>query len=115
MPCLTYEPEDHDNSAKIDHKQLLAEKEKELAFFKASLCMVCTTLERLCCKKLEHLSSDYFDFKQAGISSNQFFTFWIEHRQKDEERLRKEAQEALIKQALSKLSPAEKEALGLKG
>ena len=61
---------------------------------------------------------DLIDWTEAGIRREEFVEWWKMHQERDRLRQRQarsdKVQENIRKQALAKLSPAERDALGLK-
>lgn len=72
----------------------------------------CTTLTRLLCEAMDHLTA-----KQSRLWSDELSQWWAEHQRIDEERKRSEAAERLRRsiayRAINKLNEAERLALGL--
>lgn len=64
--------------------------------------MLCALLTPLTTAQLKKLC-DRADWKEAGVSLDDFLEWWKGHVEKDQKRL--------VKQALSKLTPAERRAL----
>jgi hypothetical protein len=80
----------------------------------AMLCALIGALE-----KSDYLDAlDRIDWKESGLTRNQFEEWWGIHQQRDEARRKREAEQkriaALREEGLSKLTDAQKRALGLK-
>jgi hypothetical protein len=60
---------------------------------------------------------DRIDWKEAGVSRAEFNAWWKQHREQDEDRRVREAEKAIKekakKEALAKLTPEERKALGV--
>lgn len=104
MPCLTYDP--------ITSERHVQEITKERNNFEAALCAVLTV-----CEKENINVIDMIDYAEAGITKKQVESWWEEHKEKDAIRRKTEREakrkEELKQQALKKLSPAERKALGI--
>ena len=83
--------------------------------FEAILCGILTSVE----KSGRQVSSVFndIDWKEAGVKRSWAENWWVEHKEEDAERRIREAEEAAREaariSALSKLTNAEKKALGL--
>lgn len=73
--------------------------------FEAALCATMKVLEA---EGLIHLP----DWQEAGVSRREIEAWWLTHKKQD--RLRKLQKQETRKAALAKLTPKEREALGLK-
>lgn len=76
----------------------------------AMLCGAMTVLER-------HGLIGEIDFKEVGFTQTQYANWWAGHKRKDEVRRQREREERIRArtkaEALKKLTPAERKALGL--
>lgn len=88
---------------------------KERDKFEALLCGILSSVE----KSGQQVSSVFndIDWKEAGVKRGWAEDWWVEHKEEDAERRIREAEEASREaariSALSKLTNAEKKALGL--
>lgn len=135
MPCRTYEtPEEIQRQDQIARERELAPLREEIHVLKqglaereAMLCGVLSSLYTLdgywgaSCKvegKDMGFSSavrEQFDETESGVSWDQVQAWWLNHRAQDEARRKAEADALAEKRAvaLAKLTPAERELLGV--
>ena len=90
---------------------------KELEFVEAILCAVLTAIEKRWGSLRDSFLYEYMDFRDAGFTEKQMLHWWDKHKARDAERRKRENEaaqkEKLKKQALAKLTPAERKALGI--
>lgn len=95
-----------------DEIRLRASEERRL--LEASMCAILTVLERD--HDLQEILKSV-DWNEAGVPRYRLEKWWDEHKEEDRRRRKAEAEkrerERLREEALSKLTPAERSALGL--
>lgn len=99
MPCMS-EP-DWEYQARL---------KQERAMFEALLCASFTLLE-------DQGLLDQLNWEEAGVTKKDALAWWTSHKKEDEARRKREARrkvkEEKRKQALAKLTPAERKILGV--
>jgi arsenate reductase-like glutaredoxin family protein len=113
MPCRDYY-DDHPEAYFKDIKEPALKK--QIAFAESALCQTLAALQRA--TGLTNNVYDAIDFKEAGITKQELVKWHKEHMVLDaahraEEKAKKE-KAALKKSALKKLTPEERNALGVK-
>ena len=113
MPCRDYY-DDHPQQYFKDVTEPALKK--QISFAESALCQTLAALESVVMENGNFY--DYIDFKAAGIKKADLIKWHKEHKEldakhRDEENAKKE-KAALKKSALAKLTPAEREALGVK-
>lgn len=112
MPCVSdYGP---DPAELRRSQEAVAKREKEERLIKATLCGILTVLE---VPGDQGKIFELVDWKEAGVKRSDAEAWWTKHKKEDDLRRMKEASAArkkeIKKNALSKLTPEEKEVLGL--
>jgi hypothetical protein len=114
MPCRDFY-DDHPE-AYIKDIEVPALK-KQISFAESALCQTLAALENVVMEKPGSFY-DYIDFKEAGITKAALVEWHTEHKALDEqhraEAKAKKEKAALKKSALAKLTPEERNALGVK-
>ena len=135
MPCRTYEtPEEIARFEQEARERNLAPLREEIHVLKAELAerdaMLCGVMSSICyldgyngatinvegrTAGLYQLVHDNFDETDSGVTWSQLEAWWSDHLIQDEARKRKEAVILAAKRAaaLAKLTPAEREILGV--
>ena len=126
MPCLSDGYERTETSRHHSEASRISKLEKEKANLEAALCVALTFIEKN--SNLIDLQI-VSDWDESGITSEQFFSWWDNHKTEDDRRRRREKYEKELKEAeeaaerikrekvdriLSKLTNDEKELLGIK-
>jgi hypothetical protein len=129
MPCMTEWP--HETVARQATE--IAKDRNQLARVEAMLCGILTTLSdttQFGAGDDEWFDSflDRLDYKEIGVTRAELLAWWSHHREKDEKRRQNEREAAeqtaqklrdqaekdrLVAAARAKLTPAERQALGL--
>lgn len=118
MPC--YDDRGREESYKATRELKLTNKKMEK--IAAMLCMVLSTLEEE--NELGHFK-ELFNYKESGVSREDLMTWWREHKDADAKRRREEYEaaekarkkverEAERQKVLERLTPEERELLGVK-
>jgi len=114
MPCRDYYDDHPEQYFKDVTEPALR---KQISFAESALCATLAALEHAVCDgKGDFGPPDFYDtidYKSAGITKKDLMRWHKAHKELDAKH-RIEEQEKLRRQALSKLSVAEKEALGIK-
>lgn len=104
MPCVT--------ETDAERSRALA---SEMQLLTGSLCAVLSWLER---RSLLQTTLDEIDWAEAGVERVHLRKWWSQHRRRDQQRRREEMEERsrqrTRRRALEKLSPEEREALGIR-
>lgn len=119
MPCLDGGPRVLYGDVEQERRQ---DAEKKIKSLEAMLCGVLTALEKLSPSPEEASPYDQvlatYDESEAGVSKKELSAWWTKHKKEDEARRKREEAkrelERVRKNALRKLSPDEKRALGIK-
>lgn len=109
MPCRSYGDDEDILYAKREriHSLDLEKKERKIAFLESALCAVFRASK-------EHFDSDLLDlidYKEAGITKSSLSSWKKKHDEKDRKRIE---HEAVVANALSKLTEEERKALKIK-
>ena len=104
MPCNYYGPGEYEATLSQENLRL-----------EAALCAFITAAEKL---GMYWETRDVVDWAEAGVSNEWFDAWWIEHKRKDAERRQREAdalkRRNMASQVIDKLTPEEREALGIR-
>lgn len=106
MPCY----DNRDDYRDIEIKEL-KKINTRLDKVAGMLCMVLTTLEEE--NELGHFK-ELFNYKESGITREELMAWWREHKAEDCVRREREKAEEKKRLALAKLTPEERELLGVK-
>lgn len=116
MPCRDYY-DDHPEQYFKDHGE--AALKKQISFAESALCQALAVIEHLDLQ-IETVSPkvgsfyDWINFKEAGITKADLVKWHKEHKKLDAKHREEEELKRLKVTALAKLTPAERQALGIK-
>ena len=112
MPCIDY----YDKNPSAYYADTLHGLKKQVSFAESALCQTLAAFDAYAYLRQEN-ALDFIKYKDAGITRNQLEKWWAEHKRKDEESKHHEdvrgEKDRLKKQALAKLSSAERKILGV--
>lgn len=112
MPCRDY----YDDNPGAYYADTIDGLRKQVSFAESALCQTLVAFNAYACLRQEN-ALDFIKYKDAGINRKQLEKWWAEHTRKDEESKHraavKEEKDRVRKQALAKLSPAERKILGV--
>lgn len=116
MPCRDY----YDDHPEAYFKQVTEPAlKKQVSFAESALCQTLAALENMrttlsTVTAVMGSALDYVDYAAAGITRKELEAWWRNHQKLDAKHREEERVKNLKKAALAKLTPEEKDALGLK-
>jgi hypothetical protein len=119
MPCRDF----YDDNPSAYYADTVKGLQKQVSFSESALCQTLAAFQKLINTNVFEILKDttpldYIDYKEAGITRDELDKWWSEHKRKDEESRKKEAEEKdrkrLRRHALAKLSQEERKVLGIK-
>ena len=119
MPCRDY----YDENPSAYYSDTIQGLKDQISFAESALCQTLAAFQRkINEQEFDAIKGvtplDHIDFEEAGIKREELDAWWADHKRKDEaSRIAEEEKKSkarLRKDALKKLSPAERVALGFK-
>ena len=116
MPCRDYYDDHPEQYFKDRTKPALR---KQISFAESALCAALTALQHVdgLVETITPKSGDFYDwlnFQEAGITKKDLLAWHKRHQVLDKRHRAEELEKKLRENALAKLTPEEKKALGLK-